>query len=187
MKTCQLIILLFISTMATSQGLNIGFSTGSTLLKLESNYSIGDKIEVGAFYGLGIKSLSPHYIGATGKYQFPKSKTTKGDIGGYVGASAGFMYSPSYEVFVIDGFNSYYETVKAEKKFGGSLFFGYDQYMGRKGRVSSFEEIHLGYMPNVLSYALKGLFGALKGEGDINPSKYAWWGFTLGIRVRLGE
>jgi hypothetical protein len=187
MKKCILFLFVATSVAVNAQSVNVGFSTLAHLAKFEANYSLNKKIDVGAFYGLGLKSLAPHYFGATGKYQFPTSNTSKGTLGAYVGGSMGLAVSPSYEVLVIDGWNSYYETVKAEKKFCGSIFLGSEEYVGRKERLSSFQELHLGYMPNYLSYAMKGLFGALKGEGDVDPSKYSWWAFQVGFRIHIGR
>ena len=187
MKTCLFILFFGLSIFGNAQSVNVGFSTLAHLAKLEANYSLNKKIDVGVFYGLGLKSLAPHYFGATGKYQFPTSKSSKGTLGAYVGGSMGLGVSPSYEVLVVDGWNTYYETVKSEKKFCGSVFLGSEEYVGRKERFSSFQELHFGYMPNYLNYAIKGLFGALKGNGDIDPSKYSWWAFQIGFRIHIGR
>lgn len=188
MKRCILLVLLLATHVSVNaQSVNVGLSTLAHLVKFEANFSLTKKIDLGAFYGLGLKGLAPHYFGATGKYQFPRSKTSKGALGAYVGGSMGLAILPSYEVFVIDGWNTYYETVEAEKKFCGSVFLGSEEYVGRKGRFSSFQELHLGYMPNYTGYAIKGLFGALKGEGDTDPSKYSWWAFQIGFRIHIGK
>jgi cell division protein FtsI/penicillin-binding protein 2 len=101
MKMFLLVLFFGISMALNAQSLNVGFSTLAHLAKFEANYSLNKKIDVGAFYGLGLKSLAPHYFGATGKYQFPTSNTSKGTLGAYVGGSMGLAVSPSYEVFVI--------------------------------------------------------------------------------------
>ena len=187
MKTCLFNLFFGLSIFGNAQSVNVGFSTVAHLAKFEANYSINEKIDVGAVYGLGLKNLAPHYFGATGKYQFPTSRTRKGTLGAYVGGSMGLAISPATEILVSNLIDSYYEEVKAEKKFCGSVFLGSEEYVGRKKRFSSFQELHFGYMPNYLNYALKGLYGALKGEGDVDPSKYSWWAFQIGFRIHIGR
>jgi hypothetical protein len=178
----------FISLKA--QRLNVGFSTVASLVKLESNFEINERFDAGVFYGLGVKGLGfPHYYGGSFKYQFEKVKNNKGTLGAYVGSSIGMSYAPAYTVQVLDlsSGSFYYDQYDAVKKFCGSAFIGTEQYIGKKKRFSSFEEIHLGYMPNYLGYALKGLFGALQGKGDTNPSRHTWWAFQAGIRIHMGK
>jgi hypothetical protein len=173
-----------------AQRANIGLSTVASLIKLESNYEINEHFDAGVFYGLGIKKLGfPHYYGGSFKYQFEKVKNNKGTLGAYVGATLGMSYAPAYTVEVLDlsTGNFSYDEYDAVKKFCGSAFIGTEQYIGKNRRFSSFEEIHLGYMPNYLAYALRGLFGALQGNGDTEPSRHAWWAFQFGIRIHLGK
>jgi hypothetical protein len=186
-KFCFIFLIGIYALSSHAQEINVGFSTLAHLAKFEANYSLNEKFDVGGFYGLGIKGLAPHYFGGTFKYQFPKTSNQKGTLGGYVGGALGFAYTSPYEVYVIDGWNAYYEKYAGEKKFCGSIFAGTEQFVGRKERFSSFEELHLGYLPNYLGYALKGLFGALKGEGDTDPSKYSWWAIQFGFRIHFGR
>jgi hypothetical protein len=169
-----------LNAQSVPQSVNVGFSGLSHIAKFEANYSLNKKIDVGAFYGLGIRSLSPHYIGATGKYQFmrlPRFNNSKVKDGAYVGSSMGLAFSPSYEAEVFDYGFPVNITVKAEKKFCGSVFLGFEQYIRW---ISTFEELHLGYMPNIMSLAFK----ALKDESF--PSKYSWWAYQMGIRFNIG-
>ncbi len=177
-----------ISFSSAAQGFDVGFSTLASLAKIEANYKINNRHDVGAFYGLGVKGLGfPHYFGGSYKYQFQKTSNNKGTIGAYVGGSLGLSYSPAYTVNVIDWTGGSTQNYASVKKFCGTAFIGTEQYVGRSEKFSSFEEIHLGYMPNYLAYALRGLFGALKGEGDTDPSKHAWWAIQVGFRIHIGK
>jgi hypothetical protein len=161
-----------VQSVQAQEGLSLGFGTGSSLLKFEGNYGISEKFILGGFYSLGISSYTPHYFGATGRFQFEKSKMRNGSLGAYVGGSMGYMILTGYD---------------KERSIGGSVFIGTERFLGRKERVSTFQELHGGYMPNVLAHALKGLFTALKGEGDSDPSRNAYWGFSFGLRFYIGS
>jgi hypothetical protein len=182
-KLLFFVVIIFISTISlgqrsNGQKLNIGFSTGTTLLKLEANYYLTKKIEVGAFYGLGLTGLAPHSYGGVGKFHF-HMPARNGSV--YLGTSLMLMSS----TYMINAYSN--EITQSEQKIGGSFIIGGNGYIGRSKRVSNFMELHFGYMPNIISYAFNSLFSALEQEENNNLNVYSWWGISYGIRIGLGK
>lgn len=181
-KTLFVFILLFsisaYGQRSNGQKLNIGFSTGTTLLKLEANYYLTKKIEVGAFYGLGLTGLAPHSYGGVGKFHF-HMPARNGSV--YLGTSLMLMSS----TYMINAYSN--EITQSEQKIGGSFIIGGNGYLGRSKRVSNFMELHFGYMPNIISYAFNSLFSAFEQEENENLNVYSWWGISYGIRIGLGK
>ena len=159
-----------------AQGYVNSSNQGSPSINILKEAIFASQLERNTFTGARFELVIEMAIDAVG-----------GTLGAYVGGSMGLAISPATEILVSNLIDSYYEEVKAEKKFCGSVFLGSEEYVGRKKRFSSFQELHFGYMPNYLNYAIKGLFGALKGNGDIDPSKYSWWAFQIGFRIHIGR
>lgn len=159
-----------------SQGFDIGFSTVTSPVKLEGNYHINKLFVVGAFYGIGIKQI-PHHFGASFKYQLNRTSSK-----GYAGINFGLSHASSYTIEYTDilGLNpTTYKTKPAETKFCGSAVFGWEKFVP-SGKVSFYQEIHFGYMPNLLRYS----FGLINND---DPKKHYWWGYQVGMRIHFGN
>lgn len=191
MKKIYFVILVGITYFNTNaQGINVGLSTLASLIKVDANYEINDRFNVGGFYGLGVKGLGfPHYFGGAFQYQFQKVDNKKGTFTSYAGASLGLSYSSAYTIEELDLFSGQttYQNYDAVKKFCGSAFIGGEKFFGRKEVFSTFSELHLGYMPNYLAYGLRGLLNAVDGQGDTDPNKHAWWALQFGMRLHFGR
>jgi len=165
-----------------SQGFDIGFSTVTSPLKVEGNYHINKLFDVGVFYGIGMKQI-PHYFGTSFKYQTSRAlNRSESKSAGYVGVNIGMSYAPSYTLEYSDILNfgpPTYVTKPAQTKFCGTAVFGYEKFVSN-GKVSFYQEIHLGYMPNLLGYA----FGLIRSE---DPKKHYWWGYQVGMRIHFGK
>jgi hypothetical protein len=180
---------LFSILFSFAQGFDVGFSTSGSPFKLEANYHLNKLFDVGAFYGFGIKKIGfPQYYGASFKYQTSRAlNKSNSKNAGYVGVNLGMSHAPSYSIETYDLFTgvSTYEPRPAQMKFCGSAVFATEQFAA-KGKLSWFEELHLGYMPSYLGYALKGLFQAVQGN-DSDPKKHYWWAFQVGMRIHFGK
>jgi hypothetical protein len=190
-KKILLLVSLTISfSSVKAQGLNIGLSTLASIAKVDVNYQLNERFDVGAFYGLGIKGIGfPHYLGGVSKYQFQKIDNNKGLFTSYVGLTVGLSISPSYveeELNLFTG-QTTFKKIDGVKKFCGSAFIGGEKFFGKSEVFSTFSELHFGYMPNYLAYGIKGLLNAVDGQGDSNPSKHSWWALQFGMRFHFGN
>jgi len=170
----------------------INFAAGMLLDALptvDCNYKFSEQNSLGIFYQFGNKTInnpvkSPllpptgTFFGAKFIHVFPHELS-------YFGLNAGIQY------YRFEGYpdNIDFVNVLSQKRFGGSVFFGFQKW-SINHRVSFFQEYHFGVMPSNLLFQILGGFATDTGQSPIITFKnyyYSWLNYKFGMRFYIGK
>ncbi len=184
MKKVYLFSLICLTNMFVhSQGLNVGFGTGTEWVRIEAGYSISEQMHAGARFVPGFNTIGiPSYYSGFFRYTFEENDFGNGFLNasfrGYVGASAGLIRTKG-TVSSIYGSTDPRSTIGFSADAGGEILYG------RSGKWGSFFELNLGQVPNyfnTLSTQTANLFGE---EKEVKLASV--WGIAAGFRFYFGK
>jgi hypothetical protein len=191
MKTVLLVLLfLNVSLISFTQGINIGFGTGTEWVRVEAGYSITDNLHAGARFVPGFNSIGiPSYYAVFGRKNFNESDFGGGffnaSVRGYLGASVGLIRLKGqvlYDYYTGNSSNSENRT-----GIGFSLDAGGEILYGRSGKFGGFFELNLGQVPNYFNTLNSSLSNALSDQPEEEVKLASVWGLATGFRFYFGR
>lgn len=170
-----------------SQGINIGFGSGTEWLRLEAGYSISEQMHVGARIAPGFNSVGiPSYYSGFFRYTFEENDFGNGYINaafrGYLGGSAGLIRQKQsiYDVLLNEYENEVRTAIGFSADAGGEILWG------RNAKWGSFFELNIGQVPNFFNTFNNTVNNLI--DEDTEETKIAsFWGIATGIRVYFGR